>query len=199
MEYAALEVPDKFIDAGGYDNFTPKEGREFFKWYIEHIPERVDYLKEYVQKSQDNPMDYSLESLYLLDDWFVGQIEYEYKSEEEIREYCMRNYLTEDLLSLSDRVRWTDRTYALMYDIARYYGEVMVRNINGMRWGVKTTAPKYVYKNKPVIFNDNSKYFDVSPADLIDIRMCKYINKSRMPSSFRDIFSNYIKEFGLIS
>lgn len=30
MEYAALEVSDKFIDAGGYDNFTPKEERRFF-------------------------------------------------------------------------------------------------------------------------------------------------------------------------
>lgn len=200
MEYEELKVPHKFIDTGGYDNFSAKEAREYFKWYIDCIPERIEYLKEYVQKFQNNPMDYSLESLYLLDDWFLTQIEYEYRTEDEIMEYCRLNYFTEsvDVLSLSEKTRWTDYTYALMYDIARYYGEVMIRNINGMRWGVKTGSKNWVYKNKPVVFNDNSNYFAVSPADTVDVRMCKYINKSRMPSSFRDIFAEYIKEFGVV-
>lgn len=200
MEYEELTVPHKFIDIGGFDNFSARDAREYFNWYIDCIPQRIDYLKNYVQRFQDNPMDYSLESLYLLDDWFLTQIEYEYKTDEEIREYSIRNYFTEstDLLSLSEKTQWTDHTYALMYDIARYYGEVMVRNINGMRWGVKTTSKNWVYRNRPVVFNDNSKYFAISPADTVEVRMCKYINKSRMPSSFRDIFSQYIEEFGVI-
>lgn len=200
MVYTDLSVPHKFIKAGGFDNFTPKEAREYLKWYTGCIPERVEYFKKYVQEFQDNPMDYSLESLYLLDDWFITQIEYEYKTDEEILEFCKRNYFSEstDLLSLSAKTVWTDYTYALMYDIARYYGEVMVRNINGMRWGVKTTSKNWVYRNKPVVFNDNAKYFSDSPADTIEVRMCNYINKSRMPSSFRDIFSRYIDEFGII-
>lgn len=84
MKYAAPEPP---IEKGDFLTFTKKEAEIYFHWYVEHIGERITYLGNYLHaQGQSIELDFSIDSLIAIWNWYVKQIEVEKYTQNELEE-----------------------------------------------------------------------------------------------------------------
>ena len=57
---------------------TPEEAKEYFDWFIMHVDERSEYLKQKVAENlrlDTNKIDFSLDSLIYIWRWFLSVAE----------------------------------------------------------------------------------------------------------------------------
>ena len=57
------------------EDLTPQEAKAYFEWYVSHVDERAEYVRQKVirkLKIRDEAMDYSMESMIPLWKWFLG-------------------------------------------------------------------------------------------------------------------------------
>ena len=149
MEYEYMVSP-----IGSYDfaNFTAKEAKEYFEWFMGEREKRVHILSEYIKsEGEEIEFDYTPESLVPLWTWFLEKIRFEKRSEEEIKEEranspeWMQEHISEDRPSIE--------TLKYVLDIAVYFGEVFVRNNEGkLYWGYKTKPKRLISVNRPAVF-----------------------------------------------
>ena len=86
MEYIAAEAESP-IEKGDFLSFTKREAEIYFNWYIEHIDERIEYLCEYVHsQGQSIELDFSVNSIIEIWDWYVKQIKIERYTRSELEE-----------------------------------------------------------------------------------------------------------------
>ena len=94
-----------------------------FNWWITCIPDKINFLKKYIEdfNLNINIVDYSLESL------------------NQLESYLIENYSIESIKSDED----------LFDSIASYIGTVYKKNIPQSKWFVELNDTKYIYFNKP--------------------------------------------------
>lgn len=67
---------------------SKRESREYFEWFVSHIDERADYLKEKVSNGLNIPiesLDFSLESLKAIWEWFLSVAEVSKTSKDDLK------------------------------------------------------------------------------------------------------------------
>ena len=149
MEYEYMISP---IGSYDFDNFTAKEAKEYFEWFMGEREKRVHILSEYIKsEGEEIEFDYTPESLVPLWTWFLKKIRFEKRSEEEIKEEranspeWMQEHISEDRPSIE--------TLKYVLDIAVYFGEVFVRNNEEkLYWGYKTKPKRLISVNRPAVF-----------------------------------------------
>ncbi|WP_428258661.1 hypothetical protein [Gallibacter sp. Marseille-QA0791] len=104
MEYEYMISP---IGSYDFDNFTAKEAKEYFEWFMGEREKRVHILSEYIKsEGEEIEFDYTPESLVPLWTWFLEKIRFEKRSEEEIKEEranspeWMHKHISEDRPSI---------------------------------------------------------------------------------------------------
>lgn len=73
-KYTPLIIP---VDKP-FEKLTKKEGKEYFDWFISHVDERSDYLRQKVSEGLNIPiesLDFSIESLIFIWRWFLKIVE----------------------------------------------------------------------------------------------------------------------------
>ena len=163
MEYEYMVSP-----IGSYDfaNFTAKEAKEYFEWFMGEREKRVHILSEYIKsEGEEMEFDYTPESLIPLWTWFLEKIRFEKRSEEELKKErakfpeWMQEHISEDRPSIE--------TLKYVLDIAVYFGEVFVRNNEGkLYWGYKTKPKRLISVNRPTILGFKAGV-DLEPIEII--------------------------------
>ena len=131
--------------------FNSGETREYFDWYMEHIPKRICYLS---QRSRCN-LDMSFYSLIDLWKWFLKIAEIEKTPEDRLD--AMRNELSHhskffiDQVISESEVQFSLQTEYILRDIAMYVGEVFVRYSEKITWGYHTDLDKDSFANLPLL------------------------------------------------
>ena len=163
----------QFFDNYAFFELTPKQAKEYFKWYMEAIPHRITLLWNYIQ--QDCPeikaFDYSPESLISIWEWYETKIKQVPKSKEEI-EYEVSIYpkwMEEEIQKIT--MKFTDETLSLALDIATYLGEVVVKNHQYLYWGHYSRPKNEVAVNRPVILGLQSKKRRFDPSRVVFVIM----------------------------
>lgn len=156
-KYIPLIIP---IDKP-FEKLTKKEAKEYFDWFISHVDERSDYLRQKVSEGLNIPietLDFSIESLIFIWRWFLKIVELkktprsvlrglrkELKANGEPKEF-IKDMIRENSRELSIFSRYVIR------DIGMYVGKMFVTNYQALRWDYHTDKKKDCFANMPQIF-----------------------------------------------
>ena len=162
MEYIAAEAESP-IEKGDFLSFTKREAEIYFNWYIEHIDERIEYLCEYVHsQGQSIELDFSVNSIIEIWDWYVKQIKIERYTRSELEEIAKEypQWIREEIIS--DDIKLSYETLAICSDVAIYFAEVFRRqNENDISWGFFTKPKKQYSVNEPVLLGFIGKLSEI--------------------------------------
>lgn len=159
MDYELMVPP---FETKSFFEMNKKEAKEYFEWFIGNIPARIEQLKNTYEglggKSYD--LDFSVNSLRDLWEWYIKNVEIIDKSEEEIlkEKEELPEWLKKDVLTIKISTTWL----AVAIDISMYLGEVLVRNNDKLEWGFVTKPKKVSHVNKPVIIGFKNDEMDVA-------------------------------------
>jgi hypothetical protein len=127
-----------------------KELREFFRWYMDQIPRRIDELTRVVKGSPGfdgwEP-DLTPDSLDSLGVWFASHVETRERTPEEMRK------IRESLTFPIKIGNWelTNRTFSLAIDIGMYFSQVLIKAKPSFQWQQPLGGKRFVYYGWPVL------------------------------------------------
>lgn len=123
-------------------DFTKKETKEYYEWFMIHIDERSDYLRNRVARDLHVPLEllnYSFYSLKLIWRWFLSVAD----------------------LDQTSGLGLSVFSYYVVRDIGMYVGKVFTKNYSIITWTVKTKPKNYISVNEPLLMgfiDDNPSY-----------------------------------------
>ena len=146
MEYFMMQPPKEYE---AFDKMNKKDAQEYFDWYMSEIPIRLDMLKTVVKDEAGIDLDYSLDSLIDLWEWYEGKIYYVdrdkdlYQAALDKAPEWFKPYVSDKFLSYE----------TLMYamDIAIYYAEIIVKNNDQINWGYFIKPKNRAGVNEPTL------------------------------------------------
>lgn len=144
-----------------FHELTKAEAKAYFDWFICHVDERSEYLRQKVSKGLNIPidsLDFSVHSLILIWRWFLqiaetkrtpkavlAEIRRELKANGEPKEF-IKDMVRAHSVELSVFSRYVIR------DIGMYVGKMFVTNYPTLRWDYHTDTTKDSFANMPQIF-----------------------------------------------
>lgn len=193
-----LLIPPHGLD---YYHMTKDEAKEDFEWFIEHIPERMDYFRARCASDlrvSQSVLDYSPDSLVPVWKWFLKTARMVPTPKEELER--MRegakifgdSYVNEKVFSVS--------TVFIMRDIGMYVGETYIRNYSPLYWSYFTAPKSNVSARKPIIagfwawvegYRSTPAYID--PIDMVEGAASRFYRNSQHEVDLYNRFSSWIK------
>ena len=125
------------LDKSIFD-ITPAEAAAYFSWYLEKLPERVEYISRICARElhiRRERMDCSPESLILLWKWFRRRAK---KQPGPTPQNPKQKVLTPE-------------TELLLQDVGMYLGETLRKNVPGIRWTFYTEPKNDFFCNQPLL------------------------------------------------
>ena len=150
------------LDKNIYD-LTEQETAEYFDWYVEQIPQRVEYLSQVCATQMKVPkekLDCSPESLLILWKWFRKSAKTE---------------------RIPNGRQLTLETEYILRDIGMYLGETFRKNKEGTYWTYYTKPQNDFFVNTPLLkgFVDMSAgkpfYAAFEPVHMARMQACKIL------------------------
>ncbi|MBI1220569.1 MAG: hypothetical protein GC186_18715 [Rhodobacteraceae bacterium] len=146
MQYEVISPPFTLK----FDRMSKAELREYFSWFMDARPNRIDILAREVRRhigfSTWQP-DASPESLGPLGKWFAQNVETRRKSLEEIAEFSSHGA---SLIAAPD-TELTNHTFSIAIDSGMYLSEVLLERNPDLRWGQDLIRKKSIDYGQPVL------------------------------------------------
>lgn len=185
--YEMMIPPFKIVDFSEMNN---KQAKEYFDWYISQIEKRIALLISSINEEGNiDCLDYTIESLIPLWEWYERRIKYRIIDQEE-REarikklpYWMHEYVSDNDLS------WETLTYGM--DVAIYFAEVIVRHNEKIKWGFFTKPKNRADVNQPVLLGFNND-IDLNPR-LIVQNCTRRSAKEKQSTRLYDMYYTWMK------
>lgn len=165
-----------------FSDLSRKEADYYFKWFLSHIDERAEYLKEMICRDLNiskNQLDYTLESTVIIWRWFLSIARISNTPDGVLKQ--LRNSLkgypesfiahmvqqSEDELSIA--------TEYVLRDIGMYVSKLFIPTYTQLKWEIRYTPKSYVHVNEPLIvgFIDDDPLYpkpfspEMEPVDLV--------------------------------
>lgn len=142
-----------------FKNFTQKEAENYFTWYKSQLIPRIEYLQKY----SGVDLNYSVDSLNNIWEWFLEIAEIEKTPKVKIKEVRdrLKNHpkeIIEDILDEQSK-QFSLETEYIIRDIAMYFGEVYVRNNSSITWGYHTDTKVDSFANMPLLVGFEDRDF----------------------------------------
>lgn len=144
-----------------FEELSKVEAKTYFDWFISHVDERSDYIRQKVSEGLNIPigaLDFSMETLIVIWRWFLrvaelkrtpkavlNAIRKELKANGEPKEF-VEDMIRAHNIELSVFSRYVIR------DIGMYVGKMFVTNFQTLRWDYHTDPKKDSFANMPQIF-----------------------------------------------
>ena len=142
-----------------FSDFTESEAESYFRWFIDQIKPRIEYLKNYSGVN----LDYSVESLVNIWGWFLKKARIEKTPRAKIRE--LKRQLKNKPKEIADEIlneqssQFSLETEYIIRDIAMYFGEVYVKNNASIAWGYHTDSKADFFANMPILVGFEDRDF----------------------------------------
>jgi hypothetical protein len=172
-------------------DFTNKEAKAYFEWFMNIKEERIGILEKNVQQyNKDWYANFSRLSFTNLFVWFKSNVKSKKTNEteaEEIRNQLLATPFLVNVIEISD-TSFTKETVSICFDVAIYFGETLIRNISDLSWIYKVNSKRYVEYAQPIIINPFKK-IDVNPRRLIEVCAEKIIDGTNTENEFKDLYA----------
>lgn len=159
-------------------SMNSRETKEYFDWFIEKIPERIQYLSEKIAddcKIKINLTDFTPESLVVIWRWFLDKAQTE-KTD-------------------SNVLRLDMQTEYIVRDIGMFMGEFFNVRHAGIHWSYYKTPKADIFVNKPVLigFKDNcvSPPFDAvfEPVHMVRVQATKIVLNKQNENDLLNLYN----------
>lgn len=207
MEYSLMIAP---FDFGGhnriaarqfFDNYaffelTPKQAKEYFKWYMEEIPHRLTLLWNRIRQDcpELDPFDYSPESLIPIWEWYQAKIKTIPKTQEEIEEDVLKFPKWIEPEIRKETTIFTAETLSLALDISIYLGEIAIRHHSHLQWGYRARPKNEFSANRPVILGLRGKRKYFNPSRITFVLVIK-ISEGDQGDTLYDLYRYWENEY----
>jgi hypothetical protein len=155
MSYHVIQPPFTLK----FREMSKKDLANYYKWYLEALPKRIDELSKAVKRSagfENWNGNYTPISLDQLGDWFSNQVEARQRTQEEVKEIASR--LTFPMQVPGEEL--TDQTFSLAFDVGAYFSQMLLSNHPSLRW-IQQFGPKsHVDYGQPVLVGFNGMAFN---------------------------------------
>ena len=149
-KYPVTVAPFNF---NNFKELSNAEAKEYFEWYMEVKQKRIYNLEEYINENKNKRilLDYSVESLEKLWNWYKKEIEIEDMTEEDYRKLCegRPEWLQERIREENTKVSII--TWCICQDIAVYFGEVMIKKHETLHWDYFVKPKNAINVKEPIV------------------------------------------------
>jgi hypothetical protein len=133
-----------------YASMSKQDAQIFLHWFISEMPKRIASLEKQIVNDTTSAnwrADYSMHSLVFLDSWLLTHVECRTLSDSEFRQIwgSIPSWIPRDMVS-SEVL--TDMSAAGCYDIAYYWGSVLIMSRRDLGWQIGEDG---VDRNMPVV------------------------------------------------
>jgi len=186
MIYTTLQLPFK-VD---FDTMSKKDFISYGQWFHSVMPDRIDELRIAVNSTpnfEDWKPDFSPDSLVQLGVWLKRVACNRKLTEEELDKLRVNlpSYITPKDEDLSFQ------TISLSVDIGMYFGEVMRKNVAGLRWDQIFGSRKFARFGRPVIAGVGKIVLD--PVIVVANVASALIDGRNSPQLLRELFDRWSK------
>jgi len=146
MSYNTIQPPFTLK----FREMPPGELKNYFHWFLEAIPQRVDELARAVTQSETGAgwePNFTPTSLGPLGNWFARQVETRQRTDEELDEIKDRS---PSPIEIPDK-ELTNRTFSLAMDVGMYLSQVLLKNYPSLQWEQPLENKKFADYGQPVI------------------------------------------------
>ena len=186
MEYEIMIPPFKH---DGFEHLNRKQAEEYFQWYMSQIDYRIKILSDAVSSSSVL-LDFTVDSLIDLWEWYEDKIIVEKKTEEELKEEVgkypswMEKEISTTKISLD--------TWKIGMDVAIYFAEVF-RKAAGetIYWGYFTKPKKRASVNQPVLLGFK-KEMDLDARRVV-VNCTRHSSEERKKTRLYDMVNVWMK------
>jgi hypothetical protein len=133
-----------------FRKMSKEDLRRYRDWFLATIPERVTQLEHVVRGSpgfESWHADSSPGSLDALGEWYLAQVDRRPHTQDELEQ--LRRQLPNWIDPPLDEL--TNRTFSLAFDVAAYFGQVLLQNIPDLRWEQNRRAKMSADYGQPVL------------------------------------------------
>lgn len=139
--------------------FSAKEAKMYFDWYLGNLDQRCAYLREIVVQTSEvtmDALDFTLESLRPLWAWFLEHAQVVCNDNTQLLkqvlgEGSLKPEFAKDILKTNDCILST-RTEYLVRDIGMYVGKTFVTQYpQKLSWTYKRKPKNYIHVNEPLL------------------------------------------------
>lgn len=175
-----------------FREMSKRELRDYFKWFLQSIPERISALADAVRETggfQDWEPDYSPESLGPLGDWFSRQVETRPKTAkelDEIHELCGYPIVGRER-------QLTNRTISIAIDVGMYFSQVLLHNHPSLKWELPLGSKNFADYGQPVL--KGSGHAVLNPVAIATVLAYGFADGTKSGKRLHDVY--YIWERSL--
>ena len=139
--------------------FSAREAKESYTWYLDNLDQRCEYLEKIVSQTSEitaDMLDFTLESLKPLWTWFLGCAQIIPRDNTQLLEQVLRGgtlkaEFARDIIKTDVRVL-SAKTEYLIRDIGMYVGKMFVTQYpQKLSWTYKRKPKNYIHVNEPLI------------------------------------------------
>jgi hypothetical protein len=148
MSYKIIQPPFTLK----FREMSTKELKDYFRWFAEKIPERLDELANAVRETRGFEAwepDRTPDSLNALGAWFLNQVETRPRTEDELQKIKDASPFPIPLPA----TELTNKTFSLAIDIGMYVSQVFLANYPSLRWSQPFGNKKFVDYGQPVLIS----------------------------------------------
>lgn len=143
-----------------FEKFSPSEAETYFKWFLSQLDKRIEYLQDYSQIT----LNYSIDSLVDIWEWFLNIAEIERTPKIKINDIKMQlkdqpKEIAEIILKEQSE-QFTLETEYIIRDIAMYFGEVCTKNNPSISWGYHTDITADSFANMPLLIGFEDRDYE---------------------------------------
>lgn len=183
VPYKTIEPPFtlKFAE------MSKPELRDYYRWFLEVIPSRVDELAGAVKRTpgfESWAADFTPSSLEALGNWYAMQVETRPRTGDEIEELAAKLPFPVSSREL------TNRTISLAMDIGMYLSQVLLRNSPPLKWDQLFGGKTYIDYGQPVLTGFLDK-IPRNPVGAITTLAYCFIDKTRTGKRLREIYDTW--------
>ena len=135
-----------------FREMTKPELKDYFKWFMEMIPQRIEELSKAVRQTpgyEEWQPDNTPDSLNALGQWLSEHVETRQRTPQEISEI-------EDRLAFPievPRIELTNKAFSLAMDVGMYISQVFLVNHPSLKWEQRVSALRSVDYGQPVLID----------------------------------------------
>ena len=182
-----------------FEKFNSKEAEIYFKWYISQLKNRIDYLEGY----SDTSLNYSVNSLVDIWEWFLNIAEIEktpkIKRAEIIKQLKGQPKEIAEAVLKDQSKQFSLKTEYILRDIAMYFGEVYVKNNSSISWGYHTDVKLNSFANMPLLVGFEDRDYkppfkaSLEPVRMLHIQACNIFDGSQSNDDLYNLYKTWQK------
>lgn len=178
-------TPCPIQDNKSIEEYTKKEAKQMFEWFVNTVDERVEHLFNIINQVTTIPLAYNYDTFIKVLEWYFSIIKIRYYTPTEMMIRKVESpEIVRDSLSTYE---FTDLTYTIMSYVGTYLGKVIQYNAPGSIWKLDTCKSSFNY-NRPYLEKKNG--LGSYPLTNIEVLSRKYIEKK--PLNLEKAFKNWI-------